>query len=165
MKKTLFAIFTLFTMLVLTGCEPQQKPYTVAETKAQKEQAQREKDAEAIKQAEVLDSYRAITIDNALTLAKDYREANPRLTGMKIVTHPDLMMTAECLQGSGWIWVSYMGEKNEKTKEVEKYKAYCSTHAQNMGCFLEKDFQETAFAGELKKCNRGIKLPHTGFKG
>lgn len=163
--KKLFTVIAFCIIGFLSACQEQTKAPTPAELKSAKEQVQREKDAESIKQAEVLEAYRAVTIDNALDLAKDYRESNPRLTGMKIVTHPDLMMTAECLQGSGWIWISYMGEKNAQTKEVEKYKAYCSTYSQNTGCFLEKDFLETAFASELKKCNRGIRLPHTSFKG
>ncbi len=149
MKKLFGMICVVLAAFIMTGCGER------APTK----------DELSIRNADILDSYRATTISNAESLARDYRESNPRLSGMKVVMHPDLMMTSECLQGSGWIWVSFMGEKNEKTKEVEKYKAYCSTHSSQMGCFLEKDFIETAFYKELKQCNLGIKLPFKSFTG
>lgn len=148
MKKLFVVVCVAFAGLMMVGCD-----------------APPSKDELAIKNADILESYRATTIGNAESLARDYRASNPRLSGMKIVSHPDLMMTAECLQGSGWIWVSFMGEKDEKTKQVEKYKAYCSTHSAQMGCFLEKDFNDTAFVKELKECNRGIKLPFKSFTG
>lgn len=162
LSKVLFA--AVFAVMV-AACSQQPEgptPQQMAEAKAA---AQKEKDDAAIKNTEILESYRATSISNAETNARAYRESNPRLSGMKIVMHPDLMMTAECLQGSGWIWVSYMGEKHADTKEVEKYKAYCSTNSQSAGCFLDKDFAETAFYKELKQCNRGIKLPFKSFTG
>ena len=149
----------------LTACSKAPEGPTPAQIAEAKAAAQKEKDDTAVKNTEILESYRATSISNAETNARSYRDSNPRLAGMKIVMHPDLMMTADCLQGSGWIWVSYMGEKHADTKEVEKYKAYCSTNSQSAGCFLDKDFAETAFQKELKQCNRGIKLPFKSFTG
>lgn len=165
MSKIFVGILFAAAMTACSKKEPEVPQLTAVQLAEAKLAEQKAKDEAAIKNTEVLESYRAISMANAETNARAYRDSNPRLEGMKIVNHPDLMMTAECLQGSGWIWISYMGEKKSDTKEVEKYKAYCSTNSQATGCFLDKDFRETAFAKELKQCNRGIKLPFKSFTG
>lgn len=53
-------------------------------------------------------------IENAVKNANAYRDASPRLEGTSVISHPDPMLNAECLQGSGWIWITFMGKKNTK---------------------------------------------------
>lgn len=169
--KTILVVFTLISFLF--GCSPEEKPKMTPAQQAQLAQ-QQEQEALAKKQQETEKAvalYRSVqanqnvAIANARKNAGNYRDSNPRLEGTSIVDHPDPMISSDCLQGSGWIWISFMGKKNNKVLDdngkptIEKYKAYCSTHSIALGCYLEDDFKSLPYFQELKKCNIGIPLP------
>jgi len=171
---TRFAFIAAIVCMALGGCgESHKEPVMSPQQQAQFAE-QQEKERIAKKQQETdkaVELYRSVqsnqnmAIENAVKNANAYRDASPRLEGTSVISHPDPMLSADCLQGSGWIWITFMGKKNTKVLDesgkptVEKYKAYCSTHSSATGCFLEDDLKSLPYWGELKKCNIGIPLP------
>lgn len=108
---------------------------------------------------DTLEDARATGRDNALFNAAAYRAENPRLEGMRIVSHGDSTQTPECPQGDGWASVSFLNVVGEgKGKEVEKYTAKCSTVSASLGCYLDKDFMNKPFAKQENRCDAN--LPH-----
>lgn len=171
---TRFAVVIAILCMALGGCgEKAKEPPMTPQQQAQlAEQQEKEKIARKQEQTDkAVELYRSVqanqntAIENAVKNANAYRDASPRLEGTSVISHPDPMLNAECLQGSGWIWITFMGKKNTKVLDesgkptVEKYKAYCSTHSSAIGCFLEDDLKSLPYWGELKKCNIGIPLP------
>jgi hypothetical protein len=68
-----------------------------------------------------LEDARSQARQNAEFNAAAYRSENPRLQGLKIVSHGDSTQTSTCPQGDGWASVSIMNVDKEKAS-VEKYK-------------------------------------------
>lgn len=171
---TRFAVVIAILCMALGGCgEKAKEPPMTPQQQAQLAE-QQEKDKIARKQEQTdkaVELYRSVqanqntAIENAVKNANAYRDASPRLEGTSVISHPDPMLNAECLQGSGWIWITFMGKKNTNVLDasgkptVEKYKAYCSTHSSAIGCFLEDDLKNLPYWKELKQCNIGIPLP------
>ena len=109
---------------------------------------------------DTLEDARATGRVNALFNAAAYRAENPRLEGMRIVSHGDSTMTAECPQGDGWASVSFLNVVGEgKGKEVEKYTAKCSTVSASLGCYLDKDFTNKPFAKQENRCDANLPFP------
>ncbi len=108
-----------------------------------------------------LEDYRNIARENALYNANVYRAENPRLEGTQIVTHGDSTQDANCPQGDGWASVSFMSVTGSgKDKQVEKYKAKCSTVSASIGCFLEDDFSKKKnYAAQENQCDRNLPVP------
>ena len=171
---TRFVMIASILCMLLGGCgENHKEPPMTPQQQAQLAE-QQEKDKIAKKQQatdKAVELYRSVqanqntAIENAVKNANTYRDTSPRLEGTSVISHPDPMLNADCLQGSGWIWITFMGKKNTKVLDeagkptVEKYKAYCSTHSSAIGCFLEDDLKNLPYWNELKKCNIGIPLP------
>lgn len=108
---------------------------------------------------DTLEDARATGRDNALFNAAAYRAENPRLEGMRIVSHGDSTQTPECPQGDGWASVSFLNVVGEgKGKEVEKYVAKCSTVSASQGCYLDKDFANKPFAKQENRCDASLPI-------
>lgn len=98
--------------------------------------------------------------ENALFNAATYRAENPRLEGSKIVSHGDSTQSVDCLSGDGWATVSFMRVSGQGVgKEVEKYKAKCSTVSGSLGCYLEDDFTSKPFARQENVCDQKLPVP------
>lgn len=95
---------------------------------------------------------------NAEFNATSYRSENPRMQGLKIVSHGDSTQTAACPQGDGWASVSIMNVDKERAA-VEKYKVKCSTVSAALGCYLEQDFQQKPFAKQENSCDSTLPFP------
>ena len=108
---------------------------------------------------DTLEDARATGRDNALFNAAAYRAENPRLEGMRIVSHGDSTQTPECPQGDGWASVSFLNVVGEgKGKEVEEYVAKCSTVNASLGCYLDKDFTNKPFAKQENRCDASLPI-------
>lgn len=108
---------------------------------------------------DTLEDARATGRDNALFNAAAYRAENPRLEGMRIVSHGDSTQNPECPQGDGWASVSFLNVVGEgKGKEVEKYTAKCSTVSASLGCYLDKDFMNKPFAKQENRCDASLPI-------
>ena len=95
--------------------------------------------------------------DNALYNAKMYLAENPRFdAGFSVVSHGDSTQDVDCPQGDGWASVSIMKVQG---KQVEKYKAKCSTVSGSLGCYLEDDFAKKPFAKDENQCQPRGKVP------
>ena len=109
---------------------------------------------------DTLEDARTIGRENALFNAASYRAENPRLEGLRIVSHGDSTQTNSCPQGDGWASVSFLGVTGEgKGKDVEKYVAKCSTVSASLGCYLEKDFTSKPFARQENTCDPALPFP------
>lgn len=98
--------------------------------------------------------------ENALFNAAAYRAENPRLEGLRIVSHGDSTQAPDCPQGDGWASVTFMGVSGEgKGKEIEKYTAKCSTVSGSLGCYLDKDFTNKPFARQENRCDATLPFP------
>ena len=98
--------------------------------------------------------------DNALFNAAAYRAENPRLEGLRIVSHGDSTQAPGCPQGDGWASVTFMGVTGEgKGKEIEKYTAKCSTVSGSLGCYMDKDFTNKSFAKQENRCDTSLPFP------
>ena len=98
--------------------------------------------------------------ENALFNAAAYRAENPRLEGLRIVSHGDSTQAPDCPQGDGWASVTFMGVNGEgKGKEIEKYTAKCSTVSGALGCYLDKDFMNKPFAKQENRCDPSLPFP------
>lgn len=98
--------------------------------------------------------------ENALFNAAAYRAENPRLEGLRIVSHGDSTQAPDCPQGDGWASVTFMGVTGEgKGKEIEKYTAKCSTVSGSLGCYLDKDFTNKPFAKQENRCDASLPFP------
>ena len=157
MKKGIFAVImglAIFsTVSVLTGCSGK----TEAEKVAEHEQVNKAKAATF----QFLEDQRTIATDNATMAAQEYRANNPRLAGMKIVPHTDSTISASCPSGDGWASLTMMDSKDggNRTTDIEKIKIKCSTVSLNLGCYLEKDFENKPFAQEEGRCNTSLPSP------
>jgi hypothetical protein len=136
MKKSYFAALFLVLASALAACGPS-KPDVSFQT---------------------LEDGRAQARSNAEYNAIQYRSENPRMQGLKIVSHGDTTQTADCPQGSGWATLSIMNV-NKELASVEKYKVVCSTVSAAQGCFLEKDFESTPHSKEMNQCNTRLPFP------
>ncbi len=94
---------------------------------------------------------------NAEYNAAAYRSENPRLQGLKIVSHGDSTQTATCPQGDGWASLSVMDVDRDK-QQVYKVKIKCSTVSAALGCYTEEDFVKKPFAKQENQCDAS--LPH-----
>lgn len=107
---------------------------------------------------QTLEDNRATARANAEFNAIQYRSENPRMQGLKVVSHGDTSQSADCPQGSGWATLSIMNVDKEKAS-IEKYKVVCSTVSTAQGCFLEADFDKTPHAKEANQCNSTLPFP------
>lgn len=108
---------------------------------------------------DTLEDARATARDNALFNAAAYRAENPRLEGLRIVSHGDSTQAPDCPQGDGWASVSFLNVVGEgKGKEVEKYTAKCSTVSASLGCYLDKDFTNKPFAKQENRCDATLPI-------
>lgn len=108
---------------------------------------------------DTLEDARATARDNALFNAAAYRAENPRLEGLRIVSHGDSAQTPDCPQGDGWASVSFLNVVGEgKGKEVEKYTAKCSTVSASLGCYLDKDFTNKPFSKQENRCDATLPI-------
>ena len=109
---------------------------------------------------DTLEDARNAARENALFNAATYRAENPRLEGLRIVSHGDSSQTPDCPQGDGWASVTFMAVSGEgKGKEVEKYVAKCSTVSGALGCYLDKDFTGKPFARQENRCDTSLPFP------
>lgn len=95
---------------------------------------------------------------NAEFNAIAYRSENPRMQGLKIVSHGDSTQSATCPQGDGWASLSIMNVDKEKASS-EKYKVKCSTVSAALGCYLEADFEKKPFAKSENQCDKTLPFP------
>lgn len=107
---------------------------------------------------QTLEDGRAQARANAEYNAIQYRTENPRMQGLKIVSHGDTTQSPECPQGSGWATLSIMNV-NKELASTEKYKVVCSTVSAAQGCFLESDFEKTPHSKESNQCNSKLPFP------
>ena len=107
---------------------------------------------------QTLEDGRSQARSNAEFNAIQYRSENPRMQGLKVVSHGDTSQNEDCPMGSGWATLSIMNVDKEKAS-VEKYKVVCSTVSAAQGCFLESDFDKTPHAKEANVCNPKLPFP------
>lgn len=107
-----------------------------------------------------LDQNRGVAKSNVTLSAAEYFAANPRFDATwKIMPHTDDYISENCPQGSGWGWVNIMRMDPENPKKAEKYKLYCSTTSQSLGCYIEHDFTKLPYYSQSTSCDP--KLPKT----
>lgn len=99
---------------------------------------------------------------NGEFLAKLYRVENPRLEGYSYVVKTDTTISNSCINGDGWVSVSFIKVTKDITNKdtVDKIEVKCSTVSAGLGCYRAEDFQRKSISNEDGVCQKLNKVPY-----
>lgn len=103
---------------------------------------------------DTLETARLQARENAKWNAQNFRQVDPRFTGMDIVVRGDSTQSPTCPQGDGWASVDYLSADKART-----VKAKCSTVSVAVGCMTDEDFKAKEYAKDDGHCQDTNKVP------
>jgi len=103
---------------------------------------------------DTLESARKQANENSEFNAQVFRSGHPEFAGFAIITSADSSQVAECPQGDGWATLSLLG-----ADKVTKVPLKCSTVSAGIGCLLDAEFKEKAYASQDGSCNTEVPFP------